>query len=173
MKNTQILSFLNIETDPGSKCIQTAYKIDGEQKFLDIPFEHVMSFLSQHRQKVASYNDLMGLEELNILWWPDETIRETAEAFVRAHERFDLIVENRKLRDANRELEIKLSRIKVKSIIFMPLFEGIIKNYKHVSSMGFLKYFLPRYYRSAGNASYAKASIEILNSIKEVCDERN
>lgn len=169
--NTQILSFQNIEPIIEDRQVMVNYTLEGESKHLMIPFEHLSSFLTQHRVKVAGYNDSMGIEELDILWWSEETICETVEAFIRNYERFDLIVENRKLRDkvgrlesklrdANRELERKLQR--VANVAYCVI--NAISDYKRLSWIERIVY---------GKDFIKNISVGGILKIKEVCDERN
>lgn len=145
--NTKILSFENIELDAMRREVNVDYTLEGDRKRLDVPFDHLTNFLTQHRVKVAGYNDEMGIEELDILWWSEQTLENTAQAFIRNYEKFDLIVENRKLMDqvARHESAMKFAKCCV------VLLNGLQKeSEKFISGSNWLDNILPNYNKHMG-----------------------
>lgn len=162
--NTQILSFENIEADTLRREVNVNYTLEGESKRLDIPFDHLTNFLTQHRVKVAGYNDDMGIEELDILWWSEQTLENTTQAFIRNYEKFDLIVENRKLRDKALRYDSVISGLKC-AILNIEDLEKDSK--KAIEKRNWFDLLLPGFNRHLGACLVYTSVKRILQILKE------
>lgn len=167
MNNEQILKFNYIENEPHNAHVYVNYDLEGSHVETFIPYSHLLDYINSNRtsglNSVLSYlkmNHIKFNEEDLEYGIPQGVLEETVKAYIKQYIRFDLILENRKLKDRLEKAEIG-NRI---LLVALDSFKSIqSKAEKYISSTSPLtRHLNPYYYRYLGESVICRLAIDLI-----------
>lgn len=167
MKNEQILEFHYIENEPHNSHVYVNYELEGTSVETFIPYHALVDYINANREN--SLNAMLsGLKIKQVDFneddieygMPKDTLEGAVKEYIKAYLRFDLILENRKLRRKLQMAHVTSKCIEV-SIAALECIKARAERYLHDSNV-LTRHLNPYYYRYLGEAALCKIAINLL-----------
>lgn len=166
--NEQILKFNLIENEPHNAHVYVSYELEGKELESFVHYANLLDHINQ-RNQLNRMLEGVGIKQVEFdeydleYEFPQEVIEESVKDYIKKHIRFDLILENRKLKDRLEKAEIG-NRI---LLVALESFKSIqSKAEKYVSSTSPLtRHLNPYYYRYLAESEICKLAIGVISDL--------